>query len=170
MTDIQDSRVTPHKMFGTSNKVGKGLITKRKIEKGEKFYCIMESTIDVDVVPKNRIGHYEGFILGASEGIIPRVTGKSQYKPHLFYLQHDDVGNVDINICDHEFSTGGSETRIFVSLIETKTEISENTELHYQYVEEKRRKAIMKRKVQEDSMEQRKRKKSEHRKKNKVKK
>jgi len=90
---IDKSQVANHRMFGKGNQVGKGLIAARDIEVGEKLYTILETTVDVEIASKQRHHLYDVFDLGGGEVLQPL---EADTKPYLYYLQHDDVGNVQV--------------------------------------------------------------------------
>ena len=105
---IAKSKVKPDLMFGRRNKVGYGLITTRQINKGEKFYTVMETEIDVEIVPKKRELAFKGFDYGTNEVITPikrkdqrfetEILQQPETKPLIFFIQHDSVGNCEVRL------------------------------------------------------------------------
>ena len=105
---IAKSKVKPDRMFGRRNKVGYGLITTRRINKGEIFYTVMETEIDVQIVPKKREHAYHSFDYGTNEVITPikredqrfeqEILQLPETKPLIFFLQHDSAGNCEVRL------------------------------------------------------------------------
>ena len=93
---VADSKVTPDSMFGSKNKVGLGLLTTRKINKGEKVYTIWETDRDVMIAPKRRKHDFGVFDYGEKQVIQPM---DEEDKPLLYYIQHDSVGNCEVSNC-----------------------------------------------------------------------
>ena len=89
------SHVPPHQMFGGENDVGDGLIAMRDLKKGEKLFTILETDVNVEVKRKNKTYNFDAFDYGDGDVI---VTLEPDAKPELFYLQHDDVGNVKVGV------------------------------------------------------------------------
>ena len=103
---IAKSKVKPDPMFGRRNKVGYGLITTRKITPYEKFYTVLETDVDVQIVARQQHHSFQCFSYGASTnqvicplgeaGYEQQVLNKPEDKPLLFFIQHDSVGNCEV--------------------------------------------------------------------------
>ena len=105
VTRIDKSKVKKHPMFGDDSEVGRGLIATRDMETGEQFYTILETDVNVLMVGKSEAETFQVFDLGKNNYLKP-LCGASltesalmdipEEKPHLFFLQHDDKGNVTV--------------------------------------------------------------------------
>ena len=58
----------------------------------DEAMTILETTVDVEIVSKQRHHLYDVFDLGGGDVLQPL---EANTKPHLYYLQHDD-GNVQV--------------------------------------------------------------------------
>jgi len=102
---VGKSHVPRHKMFA-KQPVGRGLIAMRDLNKGDKLYTIVETDIDVKIVTKRSARPYEGFQINRNEVLVPLASDSivecarhdvPPEKPFLYFLQHNDEGNVKVN-------------------------------------------------------------------------
>ena len=104
---VAKSKVDPDPMFGSRNNVGYGLIALRDIKEGEKFYTLLETDIDVEIVPRRQaIDNFDVFHYGKKDVLQPlgwpdqsyecRVLQQPAKKPLLYFVQHDAKGNVQV--------------------------------------------------------------------------
>ena len=74
--------------------LGRGLLAERELKAGEIFYTILQSGTDVEIVPTKDVIPYSGFHHVKNDSLVP--CRALEEKPHLFFLQHHDVGNVKV--------------------------------------------------------------------------
>jgi len=74
--DVGKSHVPYDKMFGpkTTNELGYGLIANRDIKSGEKFYTILESGYDFNIVPRKKNHFYKAFTFTNNSVMVPVIS------------------------------------------------------------------------------------------------
>ena len=101
--EVGKSNVPYDKSSGpkTRNKLGYGLIASRDINCGEKFYTILESGYDFNIVPRKKNHFYKAFTFTKSSVMVPVLREEPsiyepEAKPLLYFIQHHDPGNIEV--------------------------------------------------------------------------
>ena len=84
--------------FGENNKVGRGLIATRDLKKDDIAYSVFETDYNVKITPAIKTKNFEGFPLAGGDQLIPFDKDD---KPYLYFIQHNDVGNIKVASTQH---------------------------------------------------------------------
>ena len=137
-THIDKSKIEPHPVFNDDEAPGWGLFASQDIPKGQRFYAILETDDNCRLVQS---GGTWNFDLGDGQALAPTEDAEgSQAKPHIFMMNHCDLGgmnnNIKVEVAHREFATNYSQ--VFVFMCEATKPILKKQELCFDYFGEKK--------------------------------